>query len=82
MRGREEALSGIASDDCHVTTETQLEEEEGRKEAGSFMDSRGNGCCSNHKKAAGRELAKISRFPFIMPTSCTCLGLWGLHKGD
>ena len=66
MRGREEALSGIASDDCHVTMETQLEEEEGRKEAGSFMDSRGNGCCSNHKKAAGAR-SQDFQIPFYAP---------------
>ena len=40
------ALSRIASDDCHVTTETQqLEEEELQEEAaGSFYGAEEDGC--------------------------------------
>ena len=69
MWGREEALSGIASDDCHVTTETQLEEEEleeGKEEAGSFMD---RGRLLQPQEGSWIrslfEVAKISSFPFI-----------------
>ena len=61
------ALSRIASDDCHVTTETQqLEEEELQEEAaGSFYGAEEDGC-SDHKKAAG---SGESRFPFHAPGS-------------
>ena len=47
------ALSEIASDDCHVTTETQLEEEE----LGVLLWREGG--CSNHKKAAGSEESRF-----------------------
>ena len=58
------ALSGIASDDCHVTTETQLEEVEKRK-PGPLWGS----ASSNQKKAAGAEILFYVPFPH--------LGLWG-----
>ena len=49
------ALSGIASDDCHVTTETQLEEVEKRK-PGPLWGS----ASSNQKKAADSLLCPFS----------------------
>ena len=61
------ALSGIASDDCHVTTETQLEEVEKRK-PGPLWGS----ASSNQKKAAGAEILFYVPFP--------PLGLWGVQE--
>ena len=61
------ALSGIASDDCHVTTETQLEEVEKRK-PGPLWGSDS----SNQKKAAGAEILFYVPFP--------PLGLWGVQE--
>ena len=67
-----------SADDCHVTTETQLEEEEpgleegNEEEAGSFLWIKGKDgcccCCSNHK-AAGSGKPRSPASLFICPLS-------------
>ena len=61
-----------SADDCHVTTETQLEEEErGRERGGSrvlFMDRReGRLLLKPQEGSSWIGKTKISSFPFYMP---------------
>ena len=59
-----------SADDCHVTTETQLEEEErGRERGGSrvlFMDEREGRLLLLQPQGSWTGRTKISSFPFYM----------------